>query len=753
MAAASIDDLLAAAASGPASVYGSTPAFNALIAARLSAARDGLLIVVTTSEANARDMQRDIRFFGPDEVLRIPTMDTSPYAELSADRGARVARMAAMFRLAHPELGLLPKVVVLSASALLRRAIAPAELIERSTVLRKDADIDRDATATLLDAAGYARAPVVEDPGTFAVRGGVLDVFSPMYSHPCRVELFGDTIESLRMFDARSQRTLREVDELHIHPVRETILTGGADPRARILEAADHALHPSKATRKLFEAVDNGDEFVGIDTLTPAFHRDMAPLWDYFAASNPSWLVCDPDGVAAAAADELEDAAARYDDALADHRIAFAPDEHFVSADELNDALTGPRRVDIRRIELLGNTGDTTAVKLAVDDNRAIRSALERARQKQATELIRPMVEAIERWSNDGWRVAITSDSANQRERLAGLLREYGQPGVQVSAAELDLQAVEPGSPPVIVAGLLSHGFALAAEQLVVLTSDDIFGPRRHTSHSQRRAAKRAHDALLGNVGDFSQLSVGDYLVHELHGVGQYKGLAKLPLAGTPIDFLHLEYLGGQLYLPVYRLNEVQRYVGAEGLEPRLDRLGGVTWSAPSARCHAKCAPWPRTCCSCMPSAPPCPATLSARPTPCSASSRPRSNSKRPRIRSAPSPMCWPTWNRTAPWTDWSAATWATARPRSPCAPRCARCWATNRWPCSRPPRCWSSNTIAPCASASRAGRCGWPSCRGFNRARPRAKPSWTSPAAKSTSSSAPIGCCKRTSGSRTWGC
>ncbi len=574
-------DLLRAAGDGPVRVYGSTPAFNALIAQRLSEARPGLIVAITDTEARARDLERDIRFFAGDDSpapMRIPAMDTSPYAELSADRGARVARMAAMFRLAHPELGVSPRVVVMSANAMLRRVIAPDELVKLSTVVRKDHDIDRDDTAALLVSAGYARTPIVEDPGTFAVRGGVVDVFPAMYSYPCRIELFGDTVESLRFFDPQSQRTLRELDELHLHPVRETIVTSGAQVRKRVLEAADAAAHPSKATRKILEAIDRGEEFVGIDTLTPAFHQRMATLWDYFTAASPTWLMCDPDGIARAVEDELEDATSRYDDAMADHRIAFAPDEHYVGASELDDALASDRRVEIRGMQLHGDGAEDASLQFSIDDNRGIRSALERARQKDATELIRPLVDGIAQWRKDNWRIVITCDSATQRERLAGLLREYEQTPQQAEATQLDLAAIEPGGPPVIAAGLLSSGFAIASEQLVVLTEDDIFGQRRHVSRSQKRAAKKAMDALFGNVADFSQLSVGDHLVHELHGVGLYKGLAKLPFKGTPIDFLHLEYQGGQLYLPVYRLNEVQRYVGAEGLKPRIDRLGGVTW-------------------------------------------------------------------------------------------------------------------------------------------------------------------------------
>ena len=134
--------------------------------------------------------------------------------------------------------------------------------------------IDRDQVAALLVAGGWARTPVVDEPGTFAVRGGVIDVYAPLAPHPVRIELFGDEVESLRWFDAESQRTLRQVDHVHLHPVRETITTGARDVRTRLREYADEIAHPTKATRRLIEQLEAGEVFVGIEGLTPAFHDE-----------------------------------------------------------------------------------------------------------------------------------------------------------------------------------------------------------------------------------------------------------------------------------------------------------------------------------------------------------------------------------------------------------------------------------------------------------------------------------------------
>ncbi len=584
---ATLDDLRRALAGGAARATGMAPQFAAYVAAHLLEDNDRPLVVVTPDPDSARRFAADLRFFlpPPEEptrggVLTLPAIDTSPYADLSPDRPALVRRLAALYRLARGG-ELAPRAVVASASALLRRVVPADELLALSQTVRAGDEIDRDATAEALVAAGYERAPVVEDPGTFAVRGGVIDVFPALYGQPVRIDLFGDEIETLRFFDPQSQRTLRDAETIDLPLARETVATSDADVRARIFEAADAAAHPSKQTRKLLESIAGGDLFVGIETLTPAFHARMDPVWSYLPSSDDAlWIVVDPDRIRVAAEDELELAGTRYQDRLDDHKVAFPPTDHYVSTGDLTDALAAPRHRLV--LPALALADDAPALRFAVNDNLALRSELERVRKQHADELIKPLADALRRWRADGWRVAIVCDGASRADRLAGLLDASEITTVNRGAPHEALPALEVGGPPAIIRGALSEGFALASERLALLTADDIFGARIHRGKTDARAARRARDALLGGISDFSQLGEGDYLVHDLHGVGVYRGLVKLPVGRDPtapaIDFLHIEYDGGTLYLPVYRLGEVQRYVGAEGLKPRLDKLGGVTW-------------------------------------------------------------------------------------------------------------------------------------------------------------------------------
>lgn len=626
---ASLTDLVAAAARGPAVVYGLTRPFAAFAAAKLAQARPGRrLIVVVPDDSIARKITNDIKLFMPASqhaghpdatvlpppALAVPALDTSPYTELKPDREALARRMAALYRLARGG-ELASPIVVISAQSLIRRVIPRPELERLTGELcagAEGAEIDRDATAALLIRAGYARTSVVEDPGTFAIRGGVIDVFTPLYRYPARIELFGDTIESIRLFDPETQRTMRPIDRIVVHPVRETIATGATgngDLRARIFAAADAAHHPSIATRRLLEQLDSGEEFIGIETLTPAFHDRMDPIWSYLdhgpADAALCWLIIDPDEVMRAATGELDSAQERYQERLAGGKLAFPPETHYVSADELGAMLgTRAHRIEARTLEVY--TGAETpaptgsVLHFSIDDNRILRSELERARRQSADELLAPLIAALGRWRRDEWRVAIAAGSPTQAHKLQSLLADYGclarvspeagdasdsggagapVPG-QMSGPVFDIARLQPGAPPTIITGELSAGFAMAGDRLAWVSADDIFGPKRKSSARQRAAARRARQALMGGAADFAQLQPGDYLVHEMHGVGLYKGLVRLPVTrtGPEIDFLHLEYDGGRLYLPVYRLGEVQRHVGAEGHKPRIDKLGGITW-------------------------------------------------------------------------------------------------------------------------------------------------------------------------------
>jgi len=567
----SVRDLARAAERGPLLVTGATAPYAAYLATALAAARP--LVVVVPSDAAARTFVDDLALFGGAATV-LPEPDGAAYAELAADRAADAARLAVLYALIGGGPAA-PRTVVVSGAALIKKTLPPAELAARAIELAKGATIDRDATATRLLECGFARAPVVDDTGTFAVRGSVIDVGAPGLPYPARIELFGDEIESIRLFDPSSQRTLREVARLALFPIRTAVPSSSHDWKAAIRALADDSQHPSSATRRLIEQLATGDA-IGVDVYAPAFHAALAPVADYLPA-DATWLWWDPDATLAAIDGELAGAEAGYAERRAHKQLAFPPAAHYVGRAAVVAQLAGqPRRVVLPALTMLDDPRGVGAdvVAVAIDPLARLRTELERARVQHDDHLADPLTKAIGAARADGaTTVLIAADTAQRAERLHGLLEGHG-----VAADRLDrVELGGTGAVTQLVVAPLSQSFASAADGLLAIAAGDVFGKKHHAPR-QQSASKRAKDALLGGVGDFAQLAPGDFLVHQLHGVGRYRGLAKLPLGGTAIDFLQLEYDGGTLYLPVFRLGEVQRYVGAEGHGPRLDKLGGVTW-------------------------------------------------------------------------------------------------------------------------------------------------------------------------------
>ena len=558
-------------------VHGSTAGWASWLAVQL-AEREPLVVIVAPDDAAARRLEGDIRVhWGAahdaasmlDEIAAWPGIDVSPYADLSPDRTCIVERVATQFRLATPELR--PRIVVTSAEALARTTLMPAELAARGRTVRVRDLIDRDELAAALVAGGWTRTPVVDEPGTFAVRGGVIDVYSPLAPHPVRIELFGDEVESLRWFEAESQRTLRPIEVIHLPPARETIATGSRDVRTRLREYADEIAHPTKATRRLIEQLEAGDVFVGIEGLTPAFHDAMVAPATYVPA-DARWMIVDPAACKRVVVEAWADAEARYPTRKETTKaLVYPPDAHLVA-----DLALGSRRVELPTLELHEHGDDVARVRVEVDDLRVLKQELDHARTFGDTEHAQPLITALGKWQKQGMRIAIACDSQSRADRLLGVLAARGLE-VRVAAT-----GERPTSAPgvSIVHGAPLHGFASPRDGVALVTAADIFGQRTHHP-SSKSSQRRAKDALLGGVADFSQLEAGDYLVHQRHGVGRYLGLEKLAVSGASgVETLKLEYDGGNLYLPVYRLGEVQRYVGAEGHAPKLDKLGGQTWEA-----------------------------------------------------------------------------------------------------------------------------------------------------------------------------
>ncbi|MCA9509112.1 MAG: transcription-repair coupling factor, partial [Myxococcales bacterium] len=471
-----------------------------------------------------------------------------------------------------------PPVAVAPWSALALRVPA-RDVVRGATVhLEVGRAIDRDALVELLVAAGYARMAIVEERGEVAVRGGIVDVFPPQRALPLRIELLGDEIESLREFDPASQRSQEKLDRAAVPPPRELLLTRERaiaiqdDLRLRALEQGA----PEKAADELVEALVRGHLPPGIEALAGLLQPAQETVFDYLP-DDALVVLDDPDAAGERLAQYVADAEFNYETAREAGRICSPPAELLLDADATRARTQERAPVALERLDVQDDAGPHR-IAVATRGHDELRRALARSRTHERA--LTPLADQLGLWQTERYRVTVACHALSTAERLVALLRAYGLEPRLANDARPVWKWSAPGRIEVRVA-LLGEGFELPDEARAVVTEEEVFGQRERS----RRAAVRESWQEGMAVEGLGQLAPGDFLVHEEHGIGTYRGLVEVKVRHLANEMLRIDYAGGdRLFLPVHRLNLVQRYGAADGVQPRLDRLGGATWERAKAK-------------------------------------------------------------------------------------------------------------------------------------------------------------------------
>ncbi len=558
-------------ASAVAGLRGSAAAYLVAELARL-----GAQVVVLSLDDDGKQLADDVAFFGRGSlspILHLPSYDNSPYVDVSPDRRSAMARMAC---LAHLVSGRAWSVLSMSASAWLRRVVPRSVINTHVVTLSVEETIDRDGLVKQMASMGYLRVPIVEDPGSFAIRGSLVDVWSPSLETPIRVDLLGDDILSMRPFDPFDQKTKRDahLSSIEITPVREAIVNEAyvRSARASLSEIADAMNVPTMKARALIEDVTTARAFFGADGYLPAFYDALDPIAAYLPQQAVVVVVGDGD------LNEVWEAdAARYarEEATREGMPHFAPDAFLLGAADAKALLNERRCIAFREI------GDAAALHIESFDQRELGFAMKESRgTKGHAGDFAPLKRRVADWHASGITVTLVARTLTQAERLGALLRHQSIAAIVVTASGGSQALVDAESIRIIV-GSLSRGLLLPHEKVCFVVENEVLGGK---AASKRRESQKT-DGARAFLEDLRSLAVGELVVHTDHGIGRYQGLVHKDLGHTQIDLIAVEYGGGdRLYLPVYRLNQIQKFSGGEGASPALDRLGGSTFSKTKAR-------------------------------------------------------------------------------------------------------------------------------------------------------------------------
>ncbi|MCE5335531.1 MAG: transcription-repair coupling factor [Desulfobacteraceae bacterium] len=463
--------------------------------------------------------------------------------------------------------GTSPLVVATSALAVLERLV-PSEILTDAVDYRITGEaVDLDALTRKLLERGFFRVPLVEEYGDFSRRGGVLDIYAPLYRWPLRLEFFGDELESIRLFHPSTQRSMGTLQDALILPANEIILDDAAKKRAQdaIYDDVRKELLTPSAGNVWLDRIVEGHQFGAFEGVYPVFFESTSSIWDYLDR-NSLLILTDAVQVRREMEEQYAQMLRTWEGGRSGNEWRRHPSEIFIEPETAIEAASPFQRILANSLSEQGGStifdlGTSALVSLVT----AVKSHANRER------LLDPLAAQFRQWTQEGTSVYLVCAQKERAARIAELLQNYGIE-TDVSVEPFGEESFEAAIVKV-VSGSLQNGFFWPAERLAVVAEEEIFERR-----SRRRTQKQVPGIFLNSFQDLRQ---GDFIVHVDHGIGIYKELAHLSVGGIQSDFLLLNYQDGdKLYVPVDKLQKVQKYMGIEGQDPKVDKLGGKSWES-----------------------------------------------------------------------------------------------------------------------------------------------------------------------------
>ena len=561
---------------GPVLVSGCTDGAKAHLVSALRGKkkRGSYKVIVTADENKAKEWVENYRFFGEDAVY-FPAKDPLFYSADVHGNAIAKERLRGIESIIKGQGG----VFVLSVDALMDRVVPLAEIKKNRVMISLETEVSEQDITKKFTAMGYERTPFVEAAGEFAVRGGIIDIYPFTSDCPYRIELWGEDVDSIRSFDAQSQRSIEEVKSLTVYPATEIVLSeerisqGLKKIEAEYQELketfhkafeTDKEVRLTKEYQRIREELSELSMLIGVEGYLPYFYDKLVCFLDYFPKDTTVY-VDEPQHVEERGRGFfLEFTESMKSRLEAGYLLPGQMDTVACFEEALNRLLKQPA------VFLASLASEVKAVK--VTDTFFMETKSVQSYNNSFEQLIKD----LKRFQKKEYRILVVSPSVTRAKRLAEDMRDSG---LTVTYDKKPSEDMVPGQ-IVITPGKLKSGIEYPETKWVLISESDIFSGRK-----EKRRKKAAFKGKGEKIKNFADISIGDYVVHEKHGVGIYRGIEKITVNNVEKDYISIEYKGGDnLFILASALDQIAKYASANAKKPRLNKLGGNEWKKTTKR-------------------------------------------------------------------------------------------------------------------------------------------------------------------------
>jgi len=544
---------------------------TALFLARAAMQLERPVCCIVPSDEQMEVLAQDIPLFTTIDILMYPSFEIPPYTPLSPDPATVCQRLATLYQLQNRTN---PTIILTSAEAASRRIMPQSTLTGNCELIMAGEDTNREELIRTLTRIGYESCSMVQHEGSFSVRGGIIDIYAPSIDPtlqgPLRIDFFGDTVESIRVFDPVTQRSIAELEEAIILPASDIIFPGENNHKTWLQylrkQSTEFAWTEDESDH-LVEQLEQHIRFTGIEFYLPLVYEAFSPLQTLFDYLPEKTLPIFLEPIELGQQTDLlwDRIKANHDEASAQLVPTLPPSRLFIERDTLS------KQSKINLCSLPDPDSPYEKIFLNMGDHTLLSQEIEIHRKKRGN--LAPLANRIITWSEKQEHTLLACRTSRQAQHLQEMLNGYQ---INAVAATIPLQLDPlPEKPGVLlVEHLLSKGFDLPDEKVHILSAAELFGDKR-LRPSKRKKGGDPDQAPV----QIETLNPGEIVVHRDHGLGKFLGLMNMEFAGQQGDFMLLEYRdGNKLYVPVDRLHWVSRYQGLTDQTPKLDQLGSSKW-------------------------------------------------------------------------------------------------------------------------------------------------------------------------------